>query len=646
MPVITQEGGIARVDGLPVRWGVRALAMLKKAKGLDLLAVPPAYIALCKVIDRITSGPVAIDSTDAQLCIIAQSRAVRCMDAVLMLRVTPWANEKTALLFYYKTVSKRLGIAAHESRDDAQVIARFQDAAWWRRQLRKAHARAFESAAVALGFVSRAQGAYCSDETVARRAGQSRRNAAALESVMMINGKNNIFSLSELAAKGTSNKKIRRGELMLRMSGCESVAIEADHVGVFTTQTCPSKYHAILSKTGAPNPKHEGATPRDAQAYLMDTWALSRAELARLGIRPYGFRIAEPHHDGCVHWHSLVFMPVDQVEQFRATLAHYALAESGEETQGNDSVRIKFVNIDPAKGGAAAYIAKYILKNLDDSASSATDEVDGKEYFIKQRGQVTPAQRVDAWAGVWGIRQFQPIGMPPVTIWREIRRIPAGEVQGAAPEVRKAWDAAQRVSKTDEDGVIEVLHAADFGDYIRAQGGVCMGRDYAIAMAQKSEAVDGRYGMFHAMANIGIFAKSDPDRVYASVRYTWARLNLGGDVLAAFPGCRKALDLGAAFDLPWSPVNNCTGAVWYDNAPEITEKSVFDDREYYGSNFSDENKEEKPDMWILGYRIRKENSGDGVTGSGWCLDDERDRETHYREHKRVKNLENLRRKNA
>lgn len=553
MPVIQQERGVKSVKGLPARWGVRAYRELSAALAGEGGALAPRYVALCKVLDEVTSAPLSLDSTDAQLCMLAQVYANDCaINAAII-------HEPAALRARMAHVCKVRGLVPPDGDDDAQAIARCTDAAWWRRNLRRLHGRAFEAAAVRLGFVSIRAGAYASNETVTRRRGQVERNKAALASVRMVNEKGDEFGLDELAAKGTGNKRIRRGELMLRLAGCEDIAIERGDVGVFITLTAPSKYHSVLAKSGSLNPNYADATPREVQAYLQKTWGRIRAAYGRHFIKPYGFRIAEPHHDGCVHWHSLVFMRPDQVKTFCAIVKRYALAEDGNEP-GAQSQRVKFELIDSAKGSAAAYIAKYISKNIDDDEDNHDEITDADGNIVKFSVDKASA-RVDAWAGVWGIRQFQPIGQPPVTVWREIRRIQEDAVKDAPANVRAAWEAAQRVySATDEDGACELLHAASFGDYIRAQGGVCLGRDYAIGVAVEPKEIQGRYGVRQGDGPVGVFAKAAPDAVYQSSRYTWTRKQAGGEL-------RRS----------WSPVNNCTDPHWAEGAMPGELVADFDD---------------------------------------------------------------------
>ena len=555
-----EENGVWRVAGLPVRWGQRAYKNL----GLGLSrggALSVEYVVMEAHIEAVLAGAVfALDSTDAQLCMLAEQYAVECANHALSLSaVRPGSaapgsairmpkNQTAEIRAAVAGVVESHGIAAPDQRDDAQAIARAGDPAWWRRAIRRQHGRELEAAAVRLGYVSSHEGVYVSDETARRRISQTARNVAMLESAKIRNEDGEIMTLAQAAATGMGNKKNRRHELMLRLAGCEDISIERADQGVFITLTCPSKYHAVLAKTGKPNPKYAAfgrPDPRQAQEYLNGVWQMIRAAYGRLGIMPYGFRIAEPHHDGCPHWHILVFVKPSQVEAFCEVVTEYAIAEDADELAKTEH-RVKFEMIDRERGSAAAYIAKYISKNIDVDDAPAHDDVDGDALVMPQGREIKMSQRVDAWAGVWGIRQFQPVGQPPVTVWREIRRVSKWAIKGAATEVKMAWDAAQRIEgEEDLAGTKELIHAASFGDYIRAQGGVCLGRDYLIGIAVEPVVIQGRYGVFDAFAPVGIFARSAPAVVHGSTRYVWTRLGRDAAV-------------GSVLDSPWSPVNNCT----------------------------------------------------------------------------------------
>lgn len=232
-----------------------------------------------------------------------------------------------------------------------------------------------------------------------------------------INEVGDTFTLAELSAKNVSNPTIRRAELMTRVRGTEEYSKLIGHIGLLLTITTPSRFHARHYESCEQNANYDGTRPDRAQSYLLKkVWAPAQAKLQRDGIEYFGLRVAEPHHDGTPHWHMLVFVNPDHANALITTLRDYALAESPDEPGAQDR-RFTAIRIDPAKGTGAGYVAKYIAKN-----------VDGEHVGTDYEGECAAtesARRVEAWASLWHIRQFQFFGTPSVTPWRELRRMEA-----------------------------------------------------------------------------------------------------------------------------------------------------------------------------------------------------------------------------
>ncbi|HHT0954128.1 TPA: replication endonuclease [Enterobacter kobei] len=340
----------------------------------------------------------------------------------------------------------------------APAVMRMFNEVWWRGRLRRIAASWREHLQIAVGNVSKKRHAYASKNCVTDWREQKRRTREFLKGLDLEDEDGNRISLIEKYDGSVANPAIRRCELMTRIRGFENICNDLGYVGEFYTLTAPSKYHAT-TKAGYRNSKWNGASPSDTQSYLTGLWARIRAKLHREEIRIFGIRVAEPHHDGTPHWHMLMFMLPEDVERVRLIIRDYAWEEDHHELRSEKAKKARFhaEAIDPEKGSATGYVAKYISKNIDGYAlDGETDDESGE--LLKET-----APAVSAWAARWHIRQFQFIGGAPVTVYRELRRLADTETaHGLSVEFAAVHDAAD---------------AGDWAGYVNAQGGPFVRRD-------------------------------------------------------------------------------------------------------------------------------------------------------------------------
>ena len=312
---------------------------------------------------------------------------------------------------------------------------------------------------------------------------------------------------------------------MTRMKGFEEIADELGHCAEFITATCPSEYHAY-NADGNANPNYKGHSVRDGQAWLNRIWQKARAKFARLGILIYGFRIAEPHHDGTPHWHMVLFTLPAHRDALRAVFREYWLSECGGEP-GARIHRIKFKSIDAAKGSATGYISKYVAKNIDghevgeDYEANPAASLGDRWEPIRQPGQIevgaaseksathatNTAARVGAWAALHGIRQFQQIGGPQVTIYRELRRVRhdrGGSGLGDSLGGERLAGTPSHVAPIERARVC--ADAGDWRGFIVSIGGIAAGRKGALSLWKEETGECNAYGDAREPPIVGVAA--------------------------------------------------------------------------------------------------------------------------------------------
>lgn len=546
------------MDGAPAQWR-GAMAHLG-----ELRADAPEWLACADAIERLSDferrhGEAKTWAMgEAEICALADRLAGEGgeLDAIMQGQGATMAQriDTARMLVRVSGVQEPRAIMGEAA------IERVKCARWWRRVLRVHIARVVEAGAIKLGIVNRRGGGYASNAAVDRRAQQVARNAALLEKTLYRNEAGQVYTLAELAAQSTANPAIRGGELMTRIRGAEEYADAAGHVGLFVTLTCPSRMHAVTAGSGGrpvPNRRYDGAsTPRTSQQWLRDTWARARAQLARRGVKMYGIRVAEPHHDATPHWHALLWVEGEQqARELESVVRSQWLRDDGDE-RGAAANRVNVKRL--TRGGAAGYVAKYIAKSVGHHALDGHVDTAQGELLSVDTGDVPGFRRVDAWAATWGIRQFQAVGMPSVGVWRELRRVTSDQAEGARVQWRddvawRAWVASGASSQvTRDDGVVESIKGlACWKSYMVAMGGHARGRGgWALRLARRP-VPDGALTQYGEPIKAGrvVGVECDAGRWLVSRRQEWRRVA---------QQARQDAGERARMGAPWTGFNNCT----------------------------------------------------------------------------------------
>lgn len=424
---------------------------------------------------------------------------------------------------------------------------RFGDDTYWRRNLTRSHTRQYEYTQYAAGAMRKGDQPYISRRSLELKRERWRRAAKALENAIAVaeegEHKGQEFSLAELAEKSVANLRVRYAEMMVRIKGLDALGAELGHEAAFVTWTAPGCYHPTTTKKRKrtkgkkasyriKNPAWNGSSPKETAEFLGGQWAKARAAMKRAGLKVYGMRITEPHADGCPHWHMLVFGDPLHLKAAMALMQRYACKPEAHELRDcGPEVRFKFEMIDPAKGSATAYITKYLSKNLD---GKKEDGLGVGDDFEGGTDTVSGAERVRAWASLWGIRQFQFFGDAPVGVWRELRRLNGEEAECAWLD----W----------------ATQAADKGDwqlFVKLLGGPGAARkDMPVRLKKEPATNPNRYGEESAAVVRGVESN---EAVTITRRTRWAinwraqsRRGSGGEAATGAPAPT------------WTRVNNCT----------------------------------------------------------------------------------------
>ena len=195
-------------------------------------------------------------------------------------------------------------------------------------------------------------------------------------------------------------------------------------------------------------------------------FAAFRKAMHKAGLRWYGVRVAEPHHDGTVHWHLLCFMRKKDRRAITALLRKFAIREDREELGNNTGPRFKSELITRAKERRQATSRNISVRTLTGVvwlARSARKRVNLCVITLNTLMR----------ASLHRVQQFRFFGIPGV---RLTVNCACWLVRRQGNRVTKA--GAPVLDNPRLDAILAAADAGCFATYIMKQGGVLVPRKY------------------------------------------------------------------------------------------------------------------------------------------------------------------------
>lgn len=492
-----EEDSLQYFGALPREWQrdlIRRCGGIGDEEIADLefaLFQPPAQTTLMKISDQISSKKKPYSSAQTKLMAAAVEDAFGHHDAIQAWftggPLRPLAKEiakRTAKLAHVDSVGLHLLTAndatlldeakkrAEIARNRLFVHPRDRDAGSIRRRLRGTVSRAAIHTAAVLELIGGPKWmclpAYIDNWGLRRDRDQQAANKKYLcDHVAVCISTNTKVPMTVIAASAASSRQALWYAVIL---GMREIARRDRLIPLFITMTLPSEWH-LHPQFGEPgDPKN---SPSDGAREIGNRWHKVCAMFRERGARLIGIRAAEPHSDGTVHLHCVLWLSPDHVKSMCECLGLHFPATTKEEEEarkdGNYKLGPALVvkrwearSIDDPRGAAdaASYALSYVLDAIgrpdavieEDETTDDDKILEEARSINKQRSDKDKSdkERSAAWARHARIRRISLVGLAPGTIgrWRALYRTMKDANNGgecvAEPRARAICHAMKR----------------------------------------------------------------------------------------------------------------------------------------------------------------------------------------------------------